>query len=97
MLKNILVPAVIGVSVALSGAALADSATKAKELYKESQAKPHAKPMEGSVKPGAQNAQKLHKNVQKDAGKAVKDKSINADAPMEKKLYKESQKAPKTQ
>ena len=96
MLKTILVPAVIGVSIALSGAALADGTTKAKELYKESQTKPHAKPMEGSVKPGAQNAQKLHKNVQKDAGKAVKDKSINADAPMNKKIYKESQKVPVT-
>jgi hypothetical protein len=90
MIKNILLPVAIGATVALSGAAFADSATKNPELYKESQAKPHAKPMEGAVKPGAQEAQKLHKNVQ-GAGKEVRDRAVNPDAPMNKKLYKESQ------
>jgi hypothetical protein len=94
MLKNILMPAVLGATIALGGAAFADDATTAKkELYKESQTQPNAKPMEGSVKPDAKSAKKLHKNVQKDAGKAVKDKSVKADAPLDKKLYKETEKS----
>ena len=94
MIKNILMPVAIGASIAFGGAAFADNAAKTKEqLYKETQQQPNAKPMEGSVKPGAKDPKTLHKNVQKDAGKAVKDKSVNADKPLDKKLYKETQKS----
>jgi hypothetical protein len=90
MFKKILMPMAIGTAVAMSGAAFADSATKNPELYKESQAKPHAKPMEGAVNPGAQESKNVHKNVQ-GAGKEVRDRAVNPDAPMNKQLYKESQ------
>lgn len=90
MIKKILMPAMIGATVAIAGTAFADSVTKNPELYKESQTKPHAKPMEGSVQPGAQESMKLHKNVQ-DAGKPVRDRAVNPDAPINKELYKESQ------
>jgi hypothetical protein len=84
----------LGTAVAMSGAALADSAMKKPEVYKESQAKPHAKPEAGAVKPGAQESRMLHKNTQPANKAGVRDRAVNPDAPMNKKLYEESRTAP---
>jgi len=93
MLKNILMPAMIGAAVALTGPAFADSMKdKSKALYKESQPKANAAVKDEAVKPNAEMNKKIYKETPKDAGDAVKDKAVNADAKMNKNLYKNSQK-----
>lgn len=94
MLKSVLMPLAIGATVAMSGAALADSGMKKPEVYKESQAKPHAKPESGAVNPNAQESKMLYKNTQPANKTGVRDRAVNPDAPLNKELYKESDKAP---
>jgi hypothetical protein len=96
MFGKLLIPAMLGAAIAAGPAFAADEAnspTSKPEVYKESQAKPHAKPADGAVKPGASPDKELHKNVQQDANARVKDRSVKPDAPLKKKeLYQESQK-----
>jgi hypothetical protein len=93
MLKRILMPAMIGAAVALTGTAFADSMKNAKsDVYKESQPRANASVKDKAVNPDAKLNKKLYKNAQPaDAGKAVMDKEISPNADINKKLYKESQ------
>jgi len=90
MFKNILMPAMIGATVALTGTAFADSKTN---VHKEAQTKTNEAVTDKSANPNAAMDKKVYKESQKGAGKATKDKMVNPDAKMNKKLYKESQKS----
>ena len=95
MLKFILLPLAIGTSVALGGAAYADSVTENPQLYKESRTKPPAMPKAGSVKPGAQETMRPYKNS-RDSVKPTPDRMVNPDAPINTKRYQESTTKPST-
>ncbi len=93
MFKSILLPLAIGTSVALGGAAYADSVTKNPQLYKLSRTKQPAMPKEGSVKPRAQESKNLYKDSQGSVTQTP-DRAVNPDAPIDTKRYKESTSTP---
>lgn len=97
MLRKFAMPLVFGAAVALTGTAFADDDKNPRQLYKESQPNANAKPVPGSVVPGAEAERKgLYKESQTGVRQQpVKDRAVNPDAVNQQKhLYKESQTYP---
>lgn len=94
MFKKILMPAMIGATVALTGTAFADAMKDGKtNVHKEAQTKTNAAVTDKSANPAAKMDKKVYKEAQDGAGKATKDRMVSPDSKMNKKLYKESQKS----
>lgn len=93
MFKSILMPLAIGATVALGGAAFADSVTKNPQLYKESPTDRSGAVNEDSVMPGAQESQLRYKNTG-EIKKGVREDSVKPEAPINKERYTETPESP---
>lgn len=93
MFKTILMPAMIGAAVAMTGIAYADSMKDTQpNVYKEAQPSADAAVRDKSVNPDARLEKKLYKESQPKADGAM-DKKVSPDTDINKRLYNESQKS----
>jgi hypothetical protein len=94
MFKTILMPAMIGAAVAMTGIAYADSMKDTHpNVYKEAQPSADAAVRDKSVNPDARLEKKLYKESQPKADGVMDNKKVSPDTDINKRLYKESQKS----